>query len=67
MAPENPFPAHVVDAWGLLRWLGPEGEGRGVIEALVGRKGVDWGRVVLGGASAGGNVAAGMVSQQKKE
>jgi len=55
LAPEDPFPAHVEDGWGLIRWLG-SGKSKKVLEG-VGVK-VDWERVALGGASAGGNVVS---------
>ncbi|MEI4277982.1 alpha/beta hydrolase [Klenkia terrae] len=46
LAPEHPYPVPLEDCWTALTWL-------------VGRADVDAGRVAVGGASAGGNLAAG--------
>ena len=50
LAPEDPFPAAVLDALNALRWLHREAEALGI----------DPGRVAVGGASAGGGLAAGL-------
>ncbi|KAG8739164.1 hypothetical protein FRC10_006087 [Ceratobasidium sp. 414] len=49
LAPENPFPAAVDDAWDALCWVVGEGK-----DGL----GIDTSRVAVGGVSAGGNLAA---------
>lgn len=49
LAPEHPYPAHVDDCFAALEWL----------TTRTGELGVDPARVVIGGASAGGGVAAG--------
>lgn len=49
LAPEHPYPAAVDDCYAALRWL----------SASVGDLGVDPSRLVIGGASAGGGLAAG--------
>ncbi|KQS73192.1 alpha/beta hydrolase [Modestobacter sp. Leaf380] len=46
LAPEHPYPVPLEDCWTALTWL-------------VGRSDVDATRVAVGGASAGGNLAAG--------
>lgn len=48
LAPENPFPAAVDDAWFALRWLARHAADHGL----------DAGRMAVGGDSAGGNLAA---------
>jgi len=50
LAPEHPFPGGLADAWSAVRWAaGPDGA-----EMLA----IEEGRVVVGGDSAGGNLAA---------
>ena len=48
LAPEHPWPAATDDAWAALRW----------VAANIDRFGNDPARVVVGGDSAGGNIAA---------
>ncbi|KAG8739166.1 hypothetical protein FRC10_006089 [Ceratobasidium sp. 414] len=48
-APEHPFPAAVDDLWTTLTWIRDEGKNRLNIDAD---------RIAVGGASAGGNLAA---------
>jgi acetyl esterase/lipase len=48
LAPEHPYPAALDDAYGALQWLGRE----------AGAQGFDAARIAVGGASAGGNLAA---------
>jgi acetyl esterase/lipase len=49
LAPEHQYPAHVDDCYAALAWFASEAE----------RFGVDPARVAIGGASAGGGIAAG--------
>ncbi len=48
LAPENPFPAPLDDCFGAWQWLGSEAQARNINPA----------RVVIGGQSAGGGLAA---------
>jgi len=49
LAPENPFPAPLDDCYAALKWLASEND-----------LDVDKSRIVIGGASAGGGLAAGL-------
>jgi acetyl esterase/lipase len=51
LGPEHPFPAGLEDAYAALRWLHAGADGVAV----------DPSRIVIGGASAGGGLAAGLV------
>lgn len=48
LAPEHPYPAAVEDCYGVLQWLGREADALGI----------DSRRIAVGGASAGGGLAA---------
>ncbi len=48
LAPETPYPGPVEDCYAALKWL----------HASAGELGVDTGRIAIGGASAGGGLAA---------
>jgi acetyl esterase/lipase len=48
LAPEHPFPAPLDDCYGVFRWAAAEADALGI----------DAGRIALGGASAGGGLAA---------
>lgn len=50
LAPENPFPAAIEDCYAALTWLASH----------VGELGIDGGKIGIGGASAGGGLAAGL-------
>ncbi len=57
LAPESPFPAAHEDVWTALAWLVDSAE----------ELGVDAGRIGLGGASAGGSLAAGVALRCRDE
>ena len=57
LAPEHPYPAHVDDATAALRWFASRTD----------ELGVDPARIAVGGASAGGGIAAGTVLRNRDE
>jgi acetyl esterase/lipase len=52
-APENPFPAALDDAFAAWTWL----------QSSAAELGIDAGRIIIGGQSAGGGLAAGLVQR----
>ncbi|MBO0676509.1 alpha/beta hydrolase [Mycolicibacterium sp. S2-37] len=56
LAPENPYPAAVDDAWAATHWVAAHGD----------ELGADPGRLALAGDSAGGNLAA-VIAQRARE
>ena len=50
LAPEHPYPAALEDSYGVLQWVGRKAD----------EEGFDAGRIAVGGASAGGGLAAGL-------
>jgi len=57
LAPEHPYPAHVDDCTTALRWFAAHAD----------ELGVDSARITVGGASAGGGIAAGTVLRNRDE
>jgi len=57
LAPENPFPAAIDDAWDAFTWAARE----------AGTLGVDPARIAVGGDSAGGNMAAVVAHRARQE
>ena len=55
MAPDDPYPAALDDATAVLSWLAG---GAGALAGGAGALGIDPARIVLGGVSAGGGLAA---------
>lgn len=57
-APEGPWPAAVEGSWNVVRWLlgGRAAKEWDALGVDVPASRIDWGKVALGGASAGGNV-----------
>jgi len=50
LAPEHPYPAALEDSYGVLQWVGRKAD----------EEGFDAARIAVGGASAGGGLAAGL-------
>lgn len=50
LAPENPFPAALEDCYAVLKWMASHAD----------ELGIDKSRIAIGGASAGGGIAAGL-------
>jgi acetyl esterase/lipase len=59
LAPAHPFPAPIDDCYAALRWLHTEAKGRDILPE----------RIAIGGASAGGGLAAGLalMAHDRKE
>jgi acetyl esterase/lipase len=57
LAPEHPFPAPLDDCWTAWMWL----------QAAAPARGIDPGRIAIGGQSAGGGLAAGLVQRLHDE
>lgn len=57
LAPENPFPADLDDCFSVLRWMMDSAR----------ELGIDASRIVIGGASAGGGLAAALVQRVHDE
>ncbi|XAR72887.1 2-hydroxyisoflavanone dehydratase [Bertholletia excelsa] len=55
LAPENPIPACYDDAWAVLKWVASHADGSGPDQWL--NEHGDFGRVFVGGDSAGGNIS----------
>lgn len=55
LAPENPYPAALDDSRAVLKWAAANGEALGI----------DSKRIALGGASAGGGIAAGVALMER--
>lgn len=57
LAPEHPFPAALDDSWAALNWLATQSE---TLE-------IDLARLAIGGASAGGGLAAGLAIHNRDQ